>query len=365
MNNRLLTLRLQLKKYPSEKVERYIIYNGDKIDLSESQVDEILDMIPSVWHTEKDKLTYFVLMQDRTFICNKCKSSFNFSLRDVEDKQYFFDAVTKEQLDELVLILINFYNKIKLDKIDNFYTKIINSLSDLSYVKQRLITMREKALSETDYMFNSDYSFKSSSEEDEWKKYRQEWRDITEKDFWKNNDLLNIEIPRSPIPSKQLPFILSSISFDIQSTQISNQILNEFFTEEEYLSVLKNYGSLFFKIEILKTLSSLGLPIGVEITEVENTENIFKSSIQPIQELYKQFVTFEDEEKIVNFWKNKIKDIDQKIETINKEFEKYNMNFTINDILQKLIEDTQIKLKEKEINEQVNNLLTEIQFDGV
>ena len=64
VGDRVITLRLQRQSHYGELVERYINYNGSKLDLSESEFNDFLSKMPSMWNSDKDRLIYFVLFED-------------------------------------------------------------------------------------------------------------------------------------------------------------------------------------------------------------------------------------------------------------------------------------------------------------
>lgn len=364
---RILSFRIQRRKYPSERVEQYIIYNGDKIELTDEQVNSVLPLIPPVWNTDKDKLTNFVLFEDGTFMCTRSKEVYNYSLKDTQEKTYFFSAATKEQVKEIVDVVIHYYNSVKLSNVDNFYDTIINSLADVSYIKSKILEMRKNALEATDYMFNSDYVFKTETDKQEIITYRQEWRDITETEAWKNNEIDKLLIPVHPLQVVNLDSISKLLDKNLTSVTITPDIINSTFDTEEYKNVMKNFTSTLFKLNILKTLSSLELPLGYQYQDIDEIENSIKATIVPLENFYRSLPENENiqtQEDFVTLWKKQISGINEKLSLLNQHFKTHNFDFTVSDILDKMVENANNAAKEEENMEDVNNLLRDIELDG-
>lgn len=370
--NRILSLRLQRKKYPSEMVERYLTYRGNKIDLTDEMYDQLLSIIPDLWNTEKDRLVQFVWFEDRTFLCVRNKDVYNFSLKESEEKIYFFESVTVEQLDSFVKLLTEFFNKLNLEYVQNFYDNVYDKLSDLSFVKQKVLQMREVALSESDYMFNSDYEFEDIEEETKWKEYRKEWRDITQKDFWLNNDFMNLSLPVAPKPKKSFALLVDSLSSSLTSVEVTDNLMKELELDVEgYANLASNYGSIMFKLEILKTLSSLKLPIFLvgdsdsamkSLNEME--QSIISTTFSPL-DLYNRFNSVEDIESSSNITMKslldrQINDCDEKLKLINERLQEYNIDFSMGDIIEKYLEDMKRRNIQIEKEIEAQELLNEI-----
>lgn len=371
--NRVLSLRIERKKYPSQSVERYITYRGRKIDLDDSLCNELLSVIPDMWNTEKDRLIQFVWFEDRTFFCVRNKDIYNFSIKQSEEKIYFFDSVTTEQLNSLVRILVEFYNKINLDSIQNFYDVVYDSLADLSFTKQKILQMRDQALRDSDYMFNSDYTFKSIEEEESWKKYRQDWRDITEKDFWIENDFLNISLPVSPKPKDSFALLVESLSNSLVSVKVTDNLLKDLDVDfDGYSELATKYGNIMFKLEIIKTLTALKMPVflveetSTSMNQLETLEkDLITTTFSPL-DLYNKFMTvyeIEDESNdltMKSILDRQIQGCEEKLQLINEKLKEYNIDFSISDIIEKYLEDMKLKAIEIEKEQEAENLLDEI-----
>lgn len=368
--NRILSLRIQRKKYPADIVERYLIYRGNKLDITDSLFDKLIAIIPEHWNTDKDKLIQFVWFEDKTFFCVRNKTIYNFSTKQSEEKLYQFNSATQEQLDNLVKLLLEFFNKTKLEEIEDFYTEVYDSLSGLSFVKERILQMRNQALIETDYMFNSDYSFKNQEDELKWKQYRQDWRDITKKDFWINNDFMNLNLPVAPRPFDSFALLVAGFKNSLLSVEITDKLKEDLSIDfEGYKNLAQNYGNIMFKIELLRTLTKLKIPMGVlsedNDTTLDDIDTIVRSSVTPI-DLYNEYMSVKDiegEDSMVtmkSILDEQINNVEIKLQIIDEKLKEYNIDFTIGDILQKFVEDMKLKAIEQEKEDEAINLLNEI-----
>lgn len=368
--NRVLSLRLQRKKYPADIVERYLVYRGNKLDITDELFDKLMSVIPEHWNTDKDRLIQFVWFDDKTFFCVRNKTIYNFSTKETEEKLYHFNSATQQQLDDFIRILIEYFNKSKISEVENFYASVYDSLSDLSFVKERILMMRRQALLDSDYMFNSDYTFKDSEVEKEWREYRQEWRNITEKDFWVNNDFTNINLPVAPSPKESFALLVEGMKSSLLSVEVTDSLLQDLEIDYDgYKNLAVNYGSIMFKIEILRTLSKLKVPLGVLTDDVDTTidqmDNVVRSAYTPI-DLYSRYLSVKDIEgedsqvTMKTILDEQINNVDIKLGIINEKLKEYNIDFTIGDILQKFVEDMKLKAIEKEKENEAIDLLNEI-----
>lgn len=377
ITNRILSLRLQRKRYDAEYTQKYIMYRGSKLDLTDEMFEELISLIPDYWNTEKDRLVQFVLFEDATFLCVRNKDVYNFSLKETEDKTYFFNAATKEQTSELVKILTDYFSKQRLQELDDFYNSIIDSLDDMSFMKQRILSMRQSALQSSDFMFNSDYTFKDIETQESWKEYRQQWRDITSSDAWINSDISQIKLPIAPKKIDTYSIILKEISNSMASVQVTDNLLEEMSLSLDcasYEKIADNFGEIYFKLEILKTLNKLKIPFSISLEEdldsIENIENSLSSmNILPIDVYtrYKSIGEIEESsnpETMKSVLDQQLFSIDAKIQAINEKLLEYNFDYTITDILQKYAEDTKRKIEEQEKQEQAENLINELRFEG-
>jgi len=59
------------------------------------------------------------------------------------------------------------------------------------------------------------------------KEYRQEWRDITEKDFWINNDFVNLNLPVAPRPFDSFALLVTGFKNSLISVEITDNLKND------------------------------------------------------------------------------------------------------------------------------------------
>lgn len=358
---KIIALRLPRKQYSSEVVDRYISYKGSKYSLSDEKFSSLLERIPAVWNTEKDRLISFSLYDDKSYSCFRKKDAYNFSTKETEEKSYFFDGVTDSEVDELIKILASFYNECLMQDREDVYESIIDSIQNTSYIKERILLLREDILKRSDYMFNRDYTFKSPEEEQKWIEYRQQWRDITQQDFWINNDFSEFSLPVSPRPAaEEFISVADSISEFLSYKSIPNnylQEIKEFLNSSDYTKLMQNFSSILYKSHVLQTLAELKMPIGGDSASLIAIENVLPKNLS-------EFVVDFDPESLGDEentpWQIHLKNIDRKLEIINQQFSAYNLNFTISDIIAKIVEDINKSAEEYEIEKQALNLLEDI-----
>ena len=372
-HHRVLSLKLQRKRYPAEIVERYIQYRGAKLDLTDALYDELLALIPDVWNTDKDRLTQFVVFEDNTYMSVRCKDIYNFSRKESEQKTYFYDAATEAQVAELSKIVTDFFGVKKIAEVGDFYDTVMTQLSDMSYMKQKLKNMRTEALFRSDFMFNSDYTFKDADLEQKWKTYRQEWRDITESDAWQNNDFVNISVPVAPRPQDTFEVMLGELQRNLVNVSATDDLLNDMAIAVdcvEYEDAAKNFGALSFKLEILKVLAKLKIPfnnnIGDPTEDIEQIEEgLSRLQLIPmdVYTRYKSASEVEDESTpgtMKSLLDEQLASVDAKIEAINAKLAEYNVGYTIADIMAKYVEDTKLQAVQHDLDEDAEALLREV-----
>jgi hypothetical protein len=372
--HRVISLKLQRKRYDAEYVERYIMYRGAKLTITDEMFTELLSLIPEVWNSDKDRLTQFVMFEDNTFFCVRNKDIYNFSTKETEDKTYFFNAATPQQVSKIVKILTDYFAKKKLEEVDNFYDTIINSLSDLSFVKQRLLYMRNMALAQSDYMFNSDYQFKNEEIKQSWIDYRQEWRDITGTDAWKNNDLQSLSVPVAPRSVDTFQLVLGELKYSLSSVEVTDSLLDELNMSVDcvnYDNVSRNFGEIYFKLEILKTLGKLKIPFATDAeSEIDNIEESLSNVKLLPMDVYTRFKSIQEIEgeetpfTMKQILDQQISDIDAKIVAIDSKLREYNVDFTISDILEKFLADTKVRAQEIERQYEAESLIADLQVSG-
>lgn len=358
---KIITVRLPRKQYASEVVDNYISYKGSKYSLNDEKLASLLGRIPEVWNTEKDRLISFSLYDDKTYSCFRKKNSYNFSTKETEEKSYFFDGVTQQQVDELIGILASFYNECLLADQENVYQSIIDSIQNTSFIKERILLMRENSLQRSDYMFNRDYTFKSAEEEQKWADYRQQWRDITQQDFWLNNDFSEFSFPTSPKPgAEEFISIANTLSEFLSYKSIPSnylQEIKEYLNSADYTNLMQNFSALMYKSHVLQTLAELKMPIGGDSAALIAIDSLFPKNLS-------EFMSDFDPESIDTEgntpWQIHLKNIDEKLKVINEQLSAYNLNFTISDIIAKITEDINESAKNYDLEKEAMNLLEDI-----
>lgn len=376
---RVLTVNLQRKLYPADRVMNNINYMGGNIELTSQDIDTIIENIPTFWNTEKDCLIKFVYFEDGTYMCQREKDVYNFSRKETEKKIYFFDVATIEQVNSLVQYFAEYYGKIKVTKISDIYDKILSKISDFSYIKLNLLEARKKLLEESDYKIMLDYPL-SDEEKQKWSEYRQKLRDITKQNAWKENDFINVEMPSSPEPKEQLVELLTNLS-NIAGG-IPPRILDKFKDSLQNIgveNVIKKYSETTLKIEIIKGISSLGLPLimtGGETTLPMLTFAINRpcALVKKSADLLRQQDMLAEsigEEEIVGFsasvlstWQKYLSDIDNSVDQINSHLQNYNIDFTIGDIIEEVSAAAKKKLDDIENMEKVDDLLQDLHMEA-
>jgi hypothetical protein len=310
-------------------------------------------------------------------MCQREKEVYNYTIRETEKKLYFFDAATSEQADSLAQYFVMQYGKIKLSKVNNLYDEILNTISDFSYIKFHLLKTREKLLNESDYKMLPDYPL-SEEEKQRWIEFRQQLRDITEQEAWKQNNFVNVLMPTSPQPKNQLNELLEDLS-NLITGGIPPRILNNF--RESLVNigvenVIKKYSETILKIEVIRGLSNLGIPFIITDKSDDLFTILFSASKPSIifreaKEYFEQHVdeseiTEESDstlsQKMLSEWGLYMKDIDNAIDKINEQLTSYNIDFTIGDILKEVSSHTKQKLDEIEKMQQVDELLKDIEM---
>ena len=141
---RVITLRLQRKSYAVEKVERYISYNGHRLDFTEQEYNDFLSRIPELWNTDRDRLLYFVLFFDKTYLAQREKDVFNYGTRLTEEKLYNFDEISDIELNLFTSFLVDEYTKLKISRTENFYDEIFRGLVGRTMVLNNINSWRRK-----------------------------------------------------------------------------------------------------------------------------------------------------------------------------------------------------------------------------
>ena len=366
--DRVITLRLQRKQYSTEMVEQYISYNGSRLDLSSEEYSELIGLIPETWNTEKDRLLYFVLFEDKTYLAQREKDVFNYSIREVEDKLYNYDSATPEELNSFVTLLTNYYTSTKIRRTENFYDKVIEKISDMSYMKYQILELRQSLLKDSDYIMMQDYPL-SEEEKEEWKTYRQELRDITLQEAWINNDYINIKIPVSPRPKDQILEVFTVVGNTLSAARdIPPQILESIKDNISNLGIsgiIEKFTEISIKTEILRGIARLKIPTGVDVEGLNTIDSLIPDTIQdliPENQLENLSKAVQDD---VTNWQDYLTSVDEKIENINNILSSYNLDFTLANIMTTVSEDLKKKADEMDAAKEAAALLEDLALESI
>jgi hypothetical protein len=360
MASEILIVNLEPGFYPRSSPKRMISYKGNSLNLAEEEYNFVLKHLPSYWHSEKDKMIRFIVFEEiggkKKYYCEREKEVFNYTHRDYEKKVYQFNPQTDAEGEALYLFFVEKYTKIKIDRADDIYDKILSEVKDLSYIKYSLLNSRDIMLKESDYLMLPDYPIDEESR-DRWAEYRQQLRDLTNQEAWIRNDLMNIVMPIGPSPAGQLSILESNFSeiFDVPVGLMEDVIsfVREKIEKEDLAAILQQISSLTVKYEILKSLSKMRLPFletNYKIDEtVESVGNLYDQLLDEINLSYAELSSSDDIKTQLDF---SIQKIEKVIENINTNLQRYDIGFTINDILTALIEKNK-KSEEDLIAEQI------------
>lgn len=365
---RVVTLRLQRKSYASERVERYISYNAHRLDFTEQEYNDFLSRMPELWNTEKDRLLYFVLFYDKTYLAQREKDVFNYGTRLTEEKLYNFDEASETELNYFISFLIDEYTKLKISRTENFYDQILDKVSDLSYIKFQMIDLRDKLLADSDYLMMSDYPL-SDEEKEAWKTYRQELRDITKQDAWINNDYMNIVIPTSPIPEKQIIDIFNMVGNTYaNAADIPASILEEVKNNLKgygISNVIEKFSQISIKVELLRAISALKIPSGVTSDEISAIDTLIPQDLTDI--IPENQIENLRDAAIGNMtnWQTYLDEIDEKILKLNDTLTKYNVGFSVSDVLEKIATDIKERADKLDANLEALKLIEEMELSEI
>lgn len=348
MSTKLLQVILQPNYDGSIMPKQKIVYNNSSLILTDAERASLESELPDFWHTSKDVLVRFE-KYDNSYFCERYKDYFDYSTRETNKKMYKFDVASEEQVQQLYVFFLNQYTKIKIARVENLYQSIENNIGDLSYVKYSLLESRDKLLKESDYTQMPDYPIDDLTKEI-WKKYRQDLRDLTSQQAWIDGDLINVVMPVSPEPNSQLDTLreelggIQAMPQDLFDGELQSVLSGDIST------VVRKISEVTVKFELLKSLGKLKIPMfDLDYTALQNSQDYFDESVYNI----KQEV---EEESLLpaDWWEAATANLDNLIANINDKLSVYNINFTINDVLQSLMR------KNMEI-QQTENLLNSLE----
>lgn len=309
---------------------RRMVYRGQLIVLTEEEYADLLTKLPEFWHTDNDKLVNFRYTVENTYFCERIKRVYNYASKEWVDTPYVFDAGSKEAVDDLLNAFVTFYQEYKLKEIQNINDQILDNVKDLSYVKMIILNSRERMLKNTDFMFTADYKFKDENTKEAWIAYRQELRDITEQDAWKNNDYANIQIPVAPLPINQLTDLVSEIESYVPAH--FKGFVDDSTLTENVENIVQSMTQYMIKNQIIDGISKMSLPL---FDLRVGTFDIVKSS-ENVETFMSDFNSFKSK-------------IDEQLQEIGSTL-----------TVQKIIEEMTYKAAEKEVGDEVFDIINEL-----
>jgi hypothetical protein len=351
MLSKTLIVTLETKYYQSAIPTRKISYSGSSIDLTDEEYENVFQSIPSFWNNENDKLIRFIFFEDKSYFCEREKKIFNYTTRDTDTKIYKFDYASNEEAEKLYVFFIEKYAKLKIERIENLYDSIISQIKDFSFIKSSIFNARNNLLEQSDYIMMPDYPI-SEEEREKWATYRQELRDITQQEAWIANDVINIKMPVSPIPTSQLNVLKTSVP-DLSGipTDLIDDVVNNI-EDGSIENLIKNMSEISIKFELLRNISKMKIPIlSFDESEIIAHEQDYENFLNEVK-----YDTLKESILPSNWWEAATTNIEQKIAEVNTTLKKYNIDFTIGDILDSIIEENKFSEQDIEVNTIIEEL---------
>ena len=368
VGDRVITLRLQRQSHYGELVERYINYNGSKLDLSESEFNDFLSKMPSLWNTDKDRLIYFVLFEDKTYLAQRIKDVYNFGTRESEEKLYNFDEANDAELNAFVAFVANYYTSLRLKRTENFYDSIVEQVADVSYMKYQLLEMRAKQLKETDYIVLPDYPIEAE-EKQQWIEYRQALRDITTQQAWVDNDFQSVIVPVSPRPKDQIVDMFNMVgSAYANAADLPASLLESVKENIDGLGIsgiIEKWTEITLKVQILRGIASLKMPEGLTTDELTAIEELIpQGAAELVPEDQLENLDAATKGQLDN-WNDYLRSVDTKVEAVNTKLQELSANFTLSDVIQKIAADMKEKADAHDASVAASRLLEDLTIDEI
>ena len=368
VGDRVITLRLQRQSHYGELVERYINYNGSKLDLSESEFNDFLSKMPSLWNTDKDRLIYFVLFEDKTYLAQRIKDVYNFGTRESEEKLYNFDEANDAELNAFVAFVANYYTSLRLKRTENFYDSIVEQVADVSYMKYQLLEMRAKQWKETDYIVLPDYPIEAE-EKQQWIEYRQALRDITTQQAWVDNDFQSVIVPVSPRPKDQIVDMFNMVgSAYANAADLPASLLESVKENIDGLGIsgiIEKWTEITLKVQILRGIASLKMPEGLTTDELTAIEELIpQGAAELVPEDQLENLDAATKGQLDN-WNDYLRSVDTKVEAVNTKLQELSANFTLSDVIQKIAADMKEKADAHDASVAASRLLEDLTIDEI
>lgn len=349
--NDLLKVTLQHQVYPGIIPNRFITYKTSTLKLTDSQYDEIMSSLSETWSSKNDKILRFNVSIDENgetrYYLEMEKNAYDFRVREFR-KMFYIREPSREESEYLYLTFKDFYTKYRLEGYTNFYDDVLESVGNSSLTCLKVKQIRNDLLKESDVYMLSDYPI-SEEEREKWKEYRQKLRDLTLQDSWPN-DIVNIEIPVAPLSNDQLRIVSRYVNIPVE-------MFNEFgigLIESKSNEVIKNFINISTKMEVLSSLSKLQIPLftesGLSAEQVAEQIDEMRSMVGLAESDAILQEEFSDSNLAAAKYLEVVDQLNDKIATINEKLKEYNINFTIDDVINDI-------LKKRDIQEQAEQIL--------
>lgn len=319
--------------HPELKIPARFIYKGYPLQMTEQDYNDLISLIPEFWYTENDKLTLFTLFADKNYYCERQKKIYNYSTKIFETVPYRFDSVDEINLKEFIDILITFFEKINLRNQKDIEERLISSIQDYSVVENFVLNIRNYILSKTDYMFMSDYP-SSDEQRQKWAEYRQNWRDVTKQEAWKEGNLHQVILPISPEETKGYTYnVIVDVGFNIPQIEkyiaYNQKTENQENYEENIKTIVSKYCEYVLKSNIISAISRFRMP------SIDSNLN-----------------TFYDDELL--FYDDFVSHFDNFANKVDEQLKKLNADLTIESLISRY-------KNKNSISEEVESILLELQ----
>lgn len=340
-----LTMRVTLTHQKTNvTTARYMTYLDNTVPLSDAQQEEIMTDIDQKYNHTAEKL--------RNFIAVVYDGSSEYS---VELEKTYYDFRSKQevtrtsvkQIDaEEGLNLFNFfknkYSKFLLQNFDNLYNTIYEKVSGQSVVKGKLLYVRDGFLDSSDKYMLPDYPI-SDEEREKWRVYRQELRDMTEQQAWKDGLLNQVDIPVAPLPMTQVGLIENVI--DSTNPTFTKYLRDNFVNYTQIEDFVKNLSKVSVKLNIIASLAELKIPslFHVDLTPVEAHELVTNMRLDGsrFSSIFGETNSETGEWEPDKPWDDAVNNLNAKIQEINQLLTNYELDFTIDELIVDLLEEQQ------------------------
>jgi hypothetical protein len=363
MENWVNLLKVVLLHGPvADESYRFITYRNSSITLDQSRYDYVMGNLPDKWSNAAEKLIRFDVRLEKNsneikYFVEVEKTAFDFRLRE-ERKFALTKTPSDKECEELYNILTDIFNKYSVEKYEKLYDSVLENLKDKSIAALKVTELRNQLLQESDIYMLPDFPI-TEEQKQSVTEYRQQLRDLTDQENWPDNIQL-LEMPVSPInQGKQIQimneYLLDSRIMDTRLKNIGADILSSNSDEG-----IKNYMSIVMKLNILSSLYNLKIPMFVEQNSGE-----FNDIMNSAKESYEQFnelvslnnIQMNNNEESLSRYQEAIQNLDSKIKLVDETISKYNLNFTINDIIEDM-------LKTQQLDNEAEELLNDIESEG-